>query len=1085
MGESMRRFALFDRWGAYVRDLADVVSATHSDTLNGADVLTIAAPGEFVQGQRIVWRDDALEWHEHVVTGIVEDRSGSGRPIPTLTCYSSIIELEQDYIVERKPSGSAARGVEAALSESRWVVGNVDVAGSNACVLYHMSAYKALSKVVETWGGEIHASITVEPSQGVIRRAVDLLAHRGGTTSTRRFDYSADLKSIKRTVDESAVITALYVWGKGEQLDSGGYGRRVGIEGVTPDGLPYVHDDAALNLWGRGDGQHSFGELVLEQIDDPHTLLAQGMAYLGQHNAPLVSYDATVEQFGAAGVDVSSVMVGDQVDVVDHAFATPLRLSARVVKVDRDLLTGKTAKVTLGNILPTSATEHAKLASSVMSLSDRSAAWDAVQTASESYIDNVIDTMNAMFAAGGSYVTFSTQEGITVMDADTFEDATSAMNISGMGFRIANSKVEGTWNWRTFGTGNGFFADFIVAGLLAAGKIQSADGLSWWDLDHNEIRLSPTTSIGGTRTMGQIISDIDAAATDFEIEFAQNQSQTEPPDEDDPSWSTERPTKEEGYYTWQRAVMTTAGGQVYSDAVCVSGVDGEDGDKGDTGIGIKNAVPQFYLSTSDTSTTGGQWSADEPAWQEGKFMWFRYQMTWTNDAVTYTTAALAKAYNSIGKIAVESGESATKYITDVDQYGIKIHPESSTDDYALIDGSGLEVFKDNTSIAKFGATSRVGTTSGARVVTTSNGIDIYNSLNEKKASYGSTQYIYGGAGTYPYLQANSTGVYLYQNANNHANVTSSGLEVFQGGASAALFGATARIGQAAKQRIYMDSDSIDIYDANNKLAQQMTANGTTMYTAGTKRALYNATGMTLYATNGTTVAAEFKDAEVNLGKNANTSVINMCAGKAKVAYDSSVGAQFYSADNATYIGSSSYANASKNSSWMVLAPKSLGIAHYDTSGYGVQLTHAQGAATSGLGFSLLTTKSGKSVSMTGIFGLLGALAVSTDYHFIPIGGDKYLFFKQTSETFDITTSFGSMYYTTISNQGSTIFTTANGKGPIYNLQVAISASTGLIWAMPMIASDRRSYGYRVISATSVTSRACQVMIMGVCGHASE
>lgn len=157
--------------------------------------------------------------------------------------------------------------------------------------------------------------------------------------------------------------------------------------------------------------------------------------------------------------------------------------------------------------------------------------------------------------------------------------------------------------------------------------------------------------------------------------------------------------------------------------------------------------------------------------------------------------------------------TATAYITEVDSNGIKVHAQNNpTTNYSKIDANGLEVFKGGTSVASFGDTSRIGTASGARAVTTSTGVDIYNSSNQKKASYGSTQYIYGGNGTYPYLRANSSGVSLFQSANNHADLTSTGLEVTQGGNSVASFGSTSRIGRSGAKHLELDSTGILLDD---------------------------------------------------------------------------------------------------------------------------------------------------------------------------------------------------------------------------------------------------------------------------------
>ena len=53
-------------------------------------------------------------------------------------------------------------------------------------------------------------------------------------------------------------------------------------------------------------------------------------------------------------------------------------------------------------------------------------------------------------------------------------DGGSAMMLSGAGFMIANSKDDNDqWLWRTFGTGEGFTADEIVAGFISAERIEA------------------------------------------------------------------------------------------------------------------------------------------------------------------------------------------------------------------------------------------------------------------------------------------------------------------------------------------------------------------------------------------------------------------------------------------------------------------------------------------------------------------------------------------------------------------------------------------------------------------------------------
>ncbi len=53
-------------------------------------------------------------------------------------------------------------------------------------------------------------------------------------------------------------------------------------------------------------------------------------------------------------------------------------------------------------------------------------------------------------------------------------DGRSAMKLCGEGFMIAGGRTDnGAWDWRTFGTGEGFTADMLIAGFLSADRIQA------------------------------------------------------------------------------------------------------------------------------------------------------------------------------------------------------------------------------------------------------------------------------------------------------------------------------------------------------------------------------------------------------------------------------------------------------------------------------------------------------------------------------------------------------------------------------------------------------------------------------------
>lgn len=111
------------------------------------------------------------------------------------------------------------------------------------------------------------------------------------------------------------------------------------------------------------------------------------------------------------------------------------------------------------------------------------------------------------------------------------------------------------------------------------------------------------------------------------------------------SWTTTNPGWENGKYIWSKTVVTyTNGTTEESTAVCITGAKGSTGAAGSTGAtgpsgkGIKSIVEQYYKSTSSTTLSGGSWSTTYPGWENGKYVWTRSIITYTDDTTTTTTA---------------------------------------------------------------------------------------------------------------------------------------------------------------------------------------------------------------------------------------------------------------------------------------------------------------------------------------------------------------------------------------------------------------------------------------------------------------
>lgn len=666
------RVDVYDRHGAYVGTIGprQLLSMVHTDELNGSDELAITTAFPLHEGYRLVWTDRLGTVHEHVCQKPKASRETSG-VVWTDTALNSICELFGDFIFDKRPYGYGfLQALNVCLGPTRWEAGTVDQPGTvdAGLTFYHTSSRKALQDILEC-GGELETQVVTDGTR-VTGRRVGIRSHRGRSGGHRRFSYGKDLASIDRT-EHWGAITACYGFGKGIETESGGHGRKLTF-GEVNGGKDYVEDAAALAAYGRPDGKggmaHVFGTFEDSDCEDAATLLAETRAYLDAHKEPGVTYSADVVDLVAMGRDWEGVAVGDDVQIVDTCFSPALRCEGRVTKLVTDEL-GGAMRVTLGNITETMTDMWLAQQKRVSSLSKRSSSWDVAASTPPSYLQQVVDAMNTQFNMSGNSYTFTSFEQGTIyasvpMDANgrSTTGKGSAMQLCSQGFRIAaGCNADGSWNWRTFGTGAGFTADLITVGtlmgdLIKAGTIQDRAGKNYWNLDESEFHLGPSAKLDG-----KDIATTDAVIASVDVEYAQGTSRVTEPQG---GWQTTAPQWVSGKYIWTRTKTTMQSGDIeYSEPVCISGRDGTDGakgDKGSTGTGVSGIVEQYYLSTSSTAQSGGSWSEAQPAWAKGKYIWTRSKIAWTDGSVTYTAPCLAKAINGSNQMAGSAIASRVK-----------------------------------------------------------------------------------------------------------------------------------------------------------------------------------------------------------------------------------------------------------------------------------------------------------------------------------------------------------------------------------------------------------------------------------------
>lgn len=552
----------------------ELLALTHTDELNGEDSVDITTTFALKQGYRLVWVDRLGKVHEHVC----QDPKGlhaGGDTVYTDTAINSICETYGDYIEDKRPYGyDFLQALNVCLGPTRWTAGTVDQTGTvdKGLTFYHTSAREALQSILKC-GGELETEITVSGGR-VTSRKVGIRSHRGAKGGHRRFTYTKDLTSVSRT-EHYGAITACYGYGKGIETDTGGYGRKLTFGDIN-NGKNYVEDATALKLYGRPDGRgghaHVFGQYENPNCEDAATLLAETRAYHDSRKEPGMTYEADVVDLVQFGREWEGVAVGDDVQIVDTCFSPALRCEGRVTKLVTDEL-GGSMRVTLGNVIETITDMLLAQQQKVSSLSKRSSNWDVAASTPPSYLQQVMDAMNTQFNMSGSSYTFTSFEQGTIyasvpMDANgrSTTGKGSAMQLCSQGFRIAACcKADGSWDWRTFGTGAGFTADLITVGtlmgdLIKAGTIQDRAGKNYWNIDESELHIGPGTKLG----------DKDIATTNTVVAsrvklYAKNQSDSVPPinaQNPELGWSEDIPQWSNGYFVWSMERVTYGDGSV-------------------------------------------------------------------------------------------------------------------------------------------------------------------------------------------------------------------------------------------------------------------------------------------------------------------------------------------------------------------------------------------------------------------------------------------------------------------------------------------------------------------------------------------
>lgn len=495
-------FKHFDRLENYIGELNNVVEAIHTEELNGVNVLDLTLENytTLKKKDRVVYQDPITnKWREFIVQEIIETHESDGTMIIEVSCEDAVYELYSEYIMDLKPRNVSTSSIaNDLLRDTRWNVIRVSDVPNLSMNFYRTSVRECLLKLCDRANLEIETSyIANNNTNNLPTKQISLLRSRGFSTG-KRFVYNKDILEITKTTHSDEIPTALYGFGKGEEIEgTDGYGKRLDFGDIVwskskgdptdkPKGQIWVGDEEAKKNWGIiGKDyklRHVFDKHEFDDIEDKEELLSETWKLLQKAKEPLVSYEMSVIDLkSVAGLEHEGVGIGDTVQVIDEEYSPAINILARVVKYTRNLLDPTQDEVIIGNMIYDFTHDSRYIEESIKSLRDKQSIWDRVNIIDENgmisgdHLTALMEQINDEINMDGGYVYISDKgDGIITYNKPIDQNPTKAIQIKGGSFRIANGKKSnGEWNWRTFGTGDGFTADLMTTGTLQADLIKT------------------------------------------------------------------------------------------------------------------------------------------------------------------------------------------------------------------------------------------------------------------------------------------------------------------------------------------------------------------------------------------------------------------------------------------------------------------------------------------------------------------------------------------------------------------------------------------------------------------------------------
>lgn len=401
------------------------------------------------------------------------------------------------YIKERRLTQvNVTEALDEVLKGTRWSVGKTLNKERKNIHFYYKTISECISKILEIFNVELSYNVEFVNNK-IISRKINLFEQRG-IERNKRYVYGDKALKVVKQEDFSEIYTSIVGRGKGEEKETGGYGRRINFTNVVwekekgdpvdkPLGQEFLELKNLTKVYGFADGKPRVKIWVFENVEDPKELLKRSYEKLLKISRPRVQFSADIDEN-------DFLEIGDTVTIVRKDL--DIFYKTRIFKIKRDILADRNISIELGDKVSRTQFDTIREISKQIETQKEVTAENigGVYKKMQDFLNFNLHDDNAFWYFLEKDNEYNYPAGFYTFDKPINENPTKAIYIGAGKMALSNKKdSENNFIFETWATGDGIVATAINSGILNADLIKAGtikgSGSSFWNLDTGEINI--------------------------------------------------------------------------------------------------------------------------------------------------------------------------------------------------------------------------------------------------------------------------------------------------------------------------------------------------------------------------------------------------------------------------------------------------------------------------------------------------------------------------------------------------------------------------------------------------------------------